>query len=165
MSGALRDRTGPHPHGAGMAIFRNPPRAQVERLLRNAGLPSSDVSTLDLEAFFGRGAPESVEGIVGWELYGAAALPRSLAIAPARRSRGFGTALVRAAEHLARTSAVEEIYLLTTTAERLFETLEYSGCERDTAPEAIRGSRQFTALCPSSAVLMVKRDLPAGIPA
>ena len=63
------------------------------------------------------------------------------------------------AERHARSRGVRELYLLTTTAERFFERLGYRRTGRENAPEAIRGTQEFSGLCPSSSAFLVK-ELP-----
>jgi amino-acid N-acetyltransferase len=46
--------------------------------------------------------------------------------------------------------------LLTTTAAAFFEKRGYRRLARTSAPAAIRATTQFSALCPSTATLMVK---------
>ena len=43
-----------------------------------------------------------------------------------------------------------------TTAERFFEYLGYRRIGREETPKAIRNSREFSSLCPSTAIVMVK---------
>jgi len=64
---------------------------------------------------------------------------------------------VAQAELFARSQGAEEIYLLTSTAERFFERLGYARVLREAAPVAIQQTQEFSALCPSSSALMVKR--------
>ncbi|MEO8037231.1 MAG: arsenic resistance N-acetyltransferase ArsN2 [Betaproteobacteria bacterium] len=147
-------------HGAdvgGHCIFRGPSAAAVGHLLQDARLPSADLASVDLQAFFACGSPESPDGVVGLELHGRLALLRSLAVRRGRGSLGLGHALVEAAERHAWSHGVARIYLLTTTAGGLFQRLGYAHADRDAAPAVIRHTREFTALCPASAVLMVKR--------
>lgn len=138
-------------------VFANPPLVSVARLLNNTGLPTADLSAAHLETVFGIGSVDALDGVVGVELQGDAALLRSLAVDPGRRSRGLGKALVRAAERCARARGAGELYLLTTTAERFFGKLGYARADRNTAPRAIRQTREFESLCPDSAALMMKR--------
>lgn len=149
---------------AAITIFSRPPLAQVKRLLDDAGLPTADLMIAHLEDFFGIGTPDALVGVVGVEPLGSAALVRSLAVAPDQRSHGFGKALVNAAERHARSKGATDLYLLTNNAEQFFEGLGYTRAERTTAPEAIRRTREFAALCPASAVFMVKHCAPAGRP-
>jgi amino-acid N-acetyltransferase len=139
-----------------MNLYRHPPEAEVKRLLAASGLPASDLVPAHLEHFFGCGAAQSPTGVVGLELHGNAALLRSLAVAQDRRGAGCGKALVAEAERYARLQGVSELYLLTTTAERFFERLGYRRTMRDNAPAAIRGTQEFSTLCPSTAAFMVK---------
>jgi amino-acid N-acetyltransferase len=93
---------------------------------------------------------------VGLELHGDVALLRSLVVEPAHRGSGDGVALVAAAEEHARHHGVRQIYLLTTTAAPFFARLGWRDADRDGAPDAIRRTREFSGLCPSTASFMVK---------
>lgn len=109
-----------------------------------------------MDNFFGCGAAEAPQGVVGVELHGADALLRSLAVAPAARGRGCGGALVKRAERHASEQGARRIYLLTTTAADFFAQLGYKRMDRDEAPESIRATSEFSTLCPVSSVLMLK---------
>lgn len=146
---------------ADVAVFGHPSLASVERLLADAGLPTADLTTAHLDAFFGIGSPDALDGVVGLEIFGDAALLRSLAVAPGQRSHGLGRMLVNAAERHARSQGASDIYLLTNTAERFFASLGYVRADRNSAPASIRQTREFAALCPASAAFMVKHCVPA----
>ncbi len=140
-----------------MNIYRNPSAPQVGQLLAACDLPASDLSPEYLEHFFACGDAAGVpQGVVGVEIYGEVALLRSLAVAADCRGMGCGKALVAQAESHARLHGVTRVYLLTTTAERFFERLGYAPAARESAPEEIRRTREFSALCPSSAAFMLK---------
>jgi amino-acid N-acetyltransferase len=138
-------------------VFRQPDASEVRRLADAAGLPTADLDGADLAHFFGCGPRDRPSGVVGLELFGAAALLRSLAVDAGARGFGSGRALVAAAELHARGSGADSIYLLTTTAAGFFERLGYTPVDRETAPPEIRGTREFGELCPASATFMVKR--------
>lgn len=144
-----------------MNVFRNPAERQVKTLLTACRLPSADLSPGNLEHFFGCGPAQAPKGVVGLEIYGTTALLRSLAVAPEYRGAGCGKALVAEAERYAQAKGVRALYLLTTTAETFFEHLGYRPSQRESAPDAIRQTQEFSATCPSSSAFMVKR-LPAG---
>jgi len=139
-----------------MTIFRKPSEPQVMKLLTESQLPTADLSAANLEHFFWCGTAQTPEGVVGLEIYDTVALLRSLAVATACRGSGCGKALVAEVERYAQSKGVQEVYLLTTTAERFFERLGYSRSARDGAPEAIRQTKEFSSLCPSSSAFMVK---------
>jgi len=129
----------------------------VRRLLGQANLPLADLTEAHLEHFFIHGSADAPEGVVGLELYPPAALLRSLAVARASRGKGIGSALLSDAEHYARKHDVQEIYLLTATAERFFASRGYDRIERDDAPPAIRATQEYSTLCSATSVLMRKR--------
>jgi len=139
-----------------MHIQAQPTLEAARRLLVEAGLPTEDLSVRLLADFFFVGDAASPDGVVGLEFCGDQALIRSLAVRPAARGRGLGAALVRHAEQRAREHGIATLYLLTDTAEAYFAARRYVRVARDRAPEPIRRSRQFSALCPASAILMAK---------
>ena len=118
----------------------------VEALLASAGLPLDGVA-----GAFGSGVVARDEGrIVGCaavEIYGPAALIRSVAVDPAARGHGLGSALVAAVEALARDAGAHEAYLLTETAEAWFPRFGYAPIARAEAEPAIGRSVEFTVAC------------------
>ena len=140
-----------------MNVFPHPPASAVTRILGEAGLPYSDLTDAHLEHFFGCGSISAPDGIVGLELYGSVALLRSLAVSSKCRGRGCGTALVAQAELFAQSRGAEEVYLLTSTAERFFERLGYARVLREAAPVTIQQTQEFSTLCPSNSAFMLKR--------
>lgn len=140
-----------------MQIFHRPPAHRVRELLAACDLPTADLESRHFESFLGCGTAANPQGIVGLEIFGAVALLRSLAVAEEARGFGCGTALVAAAEHYAKEQGVRELYLLTTTAERFFARLGYTRADRNTAPEHIKRTQEFSGLCPESAAFMAKK--------
>ena len=97
-----------------------------------------------------------LSGQVRLERWGTVALLRGLAVEPEYQHRGVGTALVLAAEAVARAAGARSLYLFTETAQPFFSRLEYRQTARETAPDVIQHSDQFLHSCPASAVLMFK---------
>lgn len=139
-----------------MRIHPCPPQDKVRDLLAACSLPFSDLQPAHFQHFFGCGAWDAPQGVVGVELHGKAGLLRSLAVSEAARGQGCGTNLVKQAEAHAAANGVQSLYLLTTTAERFFEALGYARMQRAAVPEAIQRTSEFSRLCPASAVIMVK---------
>jgi amino-acid N-acetyltransferase len=139
-----------------MQIHPRPKAVKVMNLLAACSLPNADISETKLQHFFGCGPEANPQGVVGVELYGDVALLRSLAVLDEARGKGCGKHLVAEAEAYARRSGARRLYLLTTTAERFFSSLGYTVASRESAPEAIRGTTEFTTLCSASATLMAK---------
>ena len=105
---------------------------------------------------------ESDDGVVvahcGWEGQGEDRLLRSLVVAPSERGEGLAIRIVAALEHLAAADGAARLWLLTTTAGPVFDRLGWKRVPREAAPTAVSASAQFSSLCPSSAICMV-RDL------
>jgi amino-acid N-acetyltransferase len=138
-------------------INARPPLAGVISLLGSAHLPTEDLTEAHCEHFYFSGPAHAPKGLVGLELYGDVALLRSLVVAEEIRGRGAGRALLQHAEAQARARGVRRLYLLTTTAEEFFAVQGYARAARDTAPPAIRATREFAGICLSSSVFMMRQ--------
>ena len=138
------------------------PLSEVLPLLKDCGLPVSDLAPDSPPLFFGVRSGDGLVAVVGLEIFGAVGLLRSLAVAPGHRGRGLGRALAAFVEDFAAGLGVERLFLLTTTAEAFFARLGYGPTPRESAPEAIRATAQFAALCPASSAFMAKRVVPGG---
>ena len=128
--------------------------ATVRGLLDACGL-----SSLGLEEQFDGGyvvaeQDGQIAGVAGIEVHGAHALLRSLAVLPSRRDAGLGAELVHNRIRWARQQGIESIYLLTTTASEFFVRHGFEISSRDEAPDEIRSSKEFSEMCPSTAVFM-----------
>jgi amino-acid N-acetyltransferase len=143
-------------------IHPRPRLAAAAALLEGAQLPTADLTEQHCEHFFFAGPAEAPTGLVGLELLGEVALLRSLVVAPGSRGGGTGAALVAHAERYARERAVRELYLLTTTAEAFFRKRGYAPAARDSAPAAIRNTREFAGICPASSAFLTKQLSPTG---
>ena len=142
---------------SGLTISPRPSLDSVVKLLAAAQLPTEDMTPAHCEHFFYAGHPSAPTGLVGLELYGDVALLRSLVVAPERRGGGEGAALLKHAEDHARAQGVRALYLLTTTAEHFFEKHGYRRTPRETAPAAIRATREFAGICPASSAFMTRQ--------
>lgn len=128
--------------------------APLKQLLATARLPVDDFVAEHL-AFVACDGERPV-GAIGREALGEIWLLRSLVVDEARRSHGLGARLVAALESEARRQGAVEIWLLTIDADGFFESLGYQRREREEAPPAIRGTAEFSDLCPASAILMAR---------
>lgn len=128
----------------------------VLALLRDAGLPETGVRE-NFGSFLVATRGDRISGSCGLEGYGAAGLLRSVVVAPEARGAGLGRKLVRAALSRAGERDLGRVYLLTTTARAYFESLGFELTARAHAPEAIRGSWEFSNGCPSTAVFMARK--------
>lgn len=132
-------------------------RDGLRAALIRAGLPSDDVEAPGRLFWRFSDADDAPVGFGGLEVHGPDALMRSVLTLPPLRGRGLGAAIVTALEAEVRLVKCRSIWLLTSTAQALFERLGYARIDRAEVPAAIRATAQFVSLCPDSATAMVKR--------
>ena len=129
-------------------------RRTLAATLEPHGLPTGDLLAKDISVF--RLVVDGANaGYGGLESHGSDALLRSVVVLP--QHNGMGRTLVGLLEQEAAARGMAEIHLLTTTAAGFFRKLGYREAERNSAPLAIRQSREFASLCPGSAVYLRKR--------
>lgn len=129
--------------------------ATTIKFLEKSGLPVADLRAETL-AFVAE-KDDLFQGVIGQESFGSVALLRSLVVSADARGAGIGPALVSALEFASLADGVRELWLLTTDADRFFRRLGYVIRDRADAPEIIRNTEEFSALCPGDAVLMSKK--------
>jgi N-acetylglutamate synthase-like GNAT family acetyltransferase len=132
----------------------------VRQLLDEAGLPLADLGPDRLEHFLiaeRLGAEQSETlGIIGLQRFDEVGLLRSLVVSKSHRKSGLGRRLVAALEASAYSAGVKDLWLLTIDAEAYFDGLGYKLMSRDSAPDSIRKTDEFSDLCPDGAYLMRK---------
>jgi amino-acid N-acetyltransferase len=126
--------------------------AAVASLLELCKLPAND---LEVHDFIIALEEDRVVGCIGIELEGP--LLRSLAVDPASRGKGIAQGLCSRLLQHAEKQGIHEIYLLTVSADRFFEKIGFQKIVRDDAPEWIQKHKQFTMLCPGSAIVMSRK--------
>jgi amino-acid N-acetyltransferase len=131
----------------------------VLSLLERSELPTAGVAD-SFSHFLVAEAGGKLVGVAGLELYNGSALLRSVAVDGRWRGTGVGRVLVERALDLARERGIEDIYLLTTTAEHYFPQFGFTCVSRDSVAEGIRNSVEFRCACPASAKVM-RRASPA----
>ena len=120
--------------------------------LNEARLPTDDL--LEGNQRFYALVQGNVIGFGGYCRDGREVLLRSIVVASERRRAGNGRFIVAALLDRSREDGAKRAWLLTTTAQPFFEGLGFVVHHRDAAPPAISNTREFSALCPLSAVLM-----------
>jgi len=132
----------------------------VRQLLDEAGLPVADLGPEQLVDFLVAERPGTDQsetlGIIGLQRFNQTALLRSLVVSEHDRKSGLGRRLVTAVEANACCAGVKDLWLLTIDAERFFESLGYKMMSRESAPDSIRDTQEFSGLCPDGAYLMRK---------
>jgi amino-acid N-acetyltransferase len=133
---------------------RNSDLRAVLALLERSGLPPEGLSEHFATALVARSG-DAVVGSAALEVYGRAALLRSVAVDGALRGQGLGQRLTRAALDLARQQGITTVYLLTETAGDFFPRFGFHPTERAAVDVAVQQSVEFTSACPASAQLLV----------
>jgi amino-acid N-acetyltransferase len=131
-------------------------REQISLQLDAAGLPSSDIATLDLRYFHVAIDAGRVVGCVGLEICGRDALFRSLAVLASQRRRGIADRLCTQVESGARSAGVCRLFLLTKTAGDFFRRRGWLDMRREDVPPAIAATDEFSSLCPDDAVCLFR---------
>lgn len=140
------------------AIRRGHPAdlAAISMLLNAAGLPTADLACAHEFQSWVLEEERSIVGVVGLERFGRDALLRSLAVAPEHRKRGLGHELVARLEHDAQIDGIQQLVLLTETAQPFFGRLGYTVTDRSQVSPDVRQSAEFRSVCPVSAICMSK---------
>jgi N-acetylglutamate synthase-like GNAT family acetyltransferase len=133
---------------------------ELVTLLTSEGLPTGDVEEVDRRFFAFFDAEGRAVGYGGLERAKGDMLLRSVVTLPATRGAGHGRAITEWLIGEAARSGARDLYLLTMTARGFFAKLGFEAVERTSVPLAIAMSREFSSLCPATAVTM-KRGLRA----
>lgn len=128
----------------------------VEQLLLSSRLPIEGVKE-NFSSFVVAEDAGTIAGAIGLERYGSAALLRSAVVSPANRGAGVGRQLVESLLQRAREDGIDEVYLLTTTAEKYFPRFGFARTTRAAVPETVKESAEFRGACPDTAVVMRRR--------
>lgn len=131
--------------------------AAVEQLLAASKLPLDGVRD-HFTDFVVAEDSDGIEGAVGLEKYDSVALLRSAVVAPTHRGSGVGRRLVEQVMERAEEAGINELYLLTTTAENYFPRFGFTRTTRAAVPEELKSSAEFRGACPDTAIVM-KRQL------
>jgi amino-acid N-acetyltransferase len=128
--------------------------AAILALLERAGLPQDGLADHLATTLVAR-QDGVIVGSAALELYGAAALLRSVAVEARLRGQGLGQQLTCAALDLARQRGVTTVYLLTETAGNFFPRFGFRPIERSAIDPAVQQSIEFRSACPMSAQVLV----------
>lgn len=118
---------------------------EIEALLKAEWLPPYGLDEY-LDTFLVLEDAGRVVGCSGLELYGEAALLRSVVVLPECRGNDEGRRLVEASLEEARRRGVRRVYLFTMNAAPFFRRMGFEELSMDAFEEAVRASRQYEAV-------------------
>lgn len=127
---------------------------EIQELLESYDLPATDCHE-NISNFFVAESGNTIICVGGFESCGSLALLRSFAVKQTHKSQGIAEEIFNLVKTKAINSGIKQFYLLTTTANKYFERLGFSACNRDEAPKSIKATKQFNELCPAAATVMV----------
>ncbi len=125
-------------------------------LLKKEDLPISDIHEKSVQLFVCVNA-DKIIGVVGLENYAPTGLLRSLVVHTEYKGIGIGRILINHIISHCKINKISEIYLLTETAENYFLKNGFYTISRNELPAAIKRTKEFTDICPVSAVAMFKQ--------
>jgi N-acetylglutamate synthase-like GNAT family acetyltransferase/SAM-dependent methyltransferase len=137
--------------------------AAIEALLAEVDLPAAEIRKR-IDNFLVARTGGRVVGCVGLELYGKAALLRSLAVLPESRGQGVGARLATGILERARRLGASEAVLLTTTVQAMAAAMGFEAVPRESVPAGVRGSWEFKADCCGAATCMRLTLAPQRVP-
>jgi amino-acid N-acetyltransferase len=129
--------------------------SEIESLLQINDLSSEGVAQF-FPYYLILKSNQTILGVCGLEPYDNVGLIRSLAIQPKMQNKGLGSILLEAMIDKARTLLIDDLYLLTNTAEEFYLKHGFSPISRDLAPKIIQETGEFSHMCPVSSKLMKK---------
>ena len=128
----------------------------VESLLSASNLPLDGVRE-NFSTFVVAEDQGAIAGAIGLEKFGPVALLRSAVVSPDYRGSGVGSRLVEKVLERAEQEGIEELFLLTTTAENYFPRFGFTRTDRLAVPRSMQASAEFQGACPDSAAVMKRR--------
>jgi amino-acid N-acetyltransferase len=129
---------------------------KLQKFLQTNKLPHQDVRLSAGEKIFLGFYDDAGELVAsgGLELYGDAALLRSVAVQETQRGRSLGKRMVDELIQRAQQLPVRRIFLLTESAPDFFQRIGFMPVDRGSVPPALQASSEFADVCPASAVCM-----------
>ncbi len=130
---------------------------EVTKLLLDNQLPTDDI--IDRKNYFFIALINNViVGTIGVEKYKNVGLLRSLAVNKEYRNLNIAKKLLIHLFDYCSSKKIEQLYLLTTTAEEYFYRYGFHIIDRYKVPDVISKTNEFNDICPLSAVVMFKNQ-------
>jgi len=128
----------------------------ISDLLKSRDLPCEDFN-VHLNNFYVIEDKNKIIATAGYESCSSYALLRSFAVLDTYKGLGLAGKLYKTLEEKAKNENIKAFYLLTQTAEKYFEKLNFINIEKNEAPNSIKKTEQFKSICPASSQLMYLR--------
>lgn len=127
---------------------------KLKELLTSSGLPTVGVETNITHFLVAVSKDNQPLATIGMERSGSYGLLRSLAVTPAFRKQGIATQLVTTALNKARSSGVQEMYLMTETAEKYLLQFGFVKISRSAIPNSLLDESELNSACSGCSTCM-----------
>jgi N-acetylglutamate synthase-like GNAT family acetyltransferase len=131
--------------GVALRTARTDDVPEIERLLAAEWLPPMAIKEF-ISSFWVLESDGRVVGCAGIEIYGEAAVLRSVVVAPELRGTGEGDRLVRTALDYVKEQQARRVYLFTMHAAPFFARYGFAPVTTDDFEPAVRDSWQYVGL-------------------
>jgi amino-acid N-acetyltransferase len=115
---------------------------EISKLITSESMPAMEVDRW-IDSFLVLDDGEKLVGCAGVEVYGEAAVLRSVMVAPELRGTGEGIRMIKRALDYMREQGAKRCYLFTMTAERWFPRFGFEVCLLDDFEPGARESWQY----------------------
>lgn len=132
-------------------------RQKVAGMLAEAELPGEGLEDQFGEGYVVAEIDGRVVGAGGIEIHGSYGLLRSVVVREEKRGHGLGEIIVNDRLKWSARKGLRAVYLLTTTVPQFFEHIGFTEMKRSEMPDEIRVSKEFSDICPASAIAMMVR--------
>ena len=130
----------------------------IEQLLAAAGLPIAGVEDNLAHFLLAVSPKKQILAVIGMEQSGSAGLLRSLAVDPGVQKQGIAAALIIAALSQAKSAEINELYLLTETAESYLQRFGFKKISRSEIPASLLNNSALASACSAGSACM-KREI------
>jgi amino-acid N-acetyltransferase len=137
-----------------LTLIAKKEKSQALQFLEKHNLPTIDID--DSVELYGYYDHQKLLATIGLQAYNTEGLLRSVCVDIALQKEGFGSKILKTFEAKLHEKGIQNLYLLTTTAEDFFQKNNYIVIARDIVPEVIRQTAEFKGVCPASAIVMKK---------
>jgi len=127
---------------------------QICKLLEESKLPLDGVADALNNFIVAEGNGLNVVAAAGLEVYGRFGLLRSVVVTPGWQGYGVGRALTGEILSRARARNIDDVFLLTTTADGYFPSFGFVKIDRADVPDDLQQSPELRGACPDSATVM-----------
>jgi amino-acid N-acetyltransferase len=126
---------------------------EFRTLLKSSGLPADDLN-FERDLLVGYYESDQLVGTGGLEVYGSYALLRSLSVKMGIRGKSVGSTIYDYLLKEAHKRKIKGIYLLTETAQGFFQKKGFVNVARESVPDEVKQSSEFSTVCSSTAAVM-----------